>query len=210
MDILISFQKAEYEGVLRFLENDNQRRKLFEKTLAQAGVEYANYTKKLYLTRGHPLHVRTGRLRNSFGDKNSPYGVWRYENTDPYSAAVFVGTSVKYAAILNYGGDIYPKKAGGALAIPIGDALTPSGAPRFFWRTRGDIPKQYPELFPIKSKRGNTILVAKQGKQLRPYFVLVKHVKIPKIMWLQKSVEAFRPKFEKIVENWLAKYGTIK
>jgi len=176
------------------------------KQAARLGMDFSSWVKKLYLT-NNPIHVRTGRLRNSFGNKLDPHGIFVLSPLSPgHGVAMHVGTSLKYAAPLEYGADIYAKKADGALAIPLEGALTPTGAPRFNWQRRGDIPAQFPDLFPIKSKRGNLLLVRKVGNRITPMFVLKKHVHIEGRHYLQKAAESYFPKMEAELVNWLERF----
>ncbi len=59
------------------------------------------------------------------------------------------------------------------LAIPIGEALTAGGVPRFSG------PRAVPGLDLITSLRGNLILVKQVGTMLEPFFLLKKQVEVP-------------------------------
>lgn len=173
--------------------------------VARVSMEFVNIVKLKYLT-NNPVHVRTGHLRNSFGNRLSPFGVFIVSPYHNGAVVAQIGTTLKYAPVVEEGADIYPKKANGALAIPVGDALTPSGVPRFNWKQRGDIPQQYPDLFMIKSKNGNPLLVRKVGQQIRPMFVLSKHVHIEGRYFLHKAADIYLPMMEQKITAWIEDY----
>lgn len=66
---------------------------------------------------GQVLNVRTGRLKTSIGKRSI--------GNDAVDIGVLLST-VKYAAIHEFGGDIYPKNAG-ALTFQIGDKWITTG-----------------------------------------------------------------------------------
>lgn len=83
-----------------------------------------------------------------------------------------VGSNVRYLHFLYRGGTIRPRNAK-HLAIPIGEALTPAGVPRF------PSPRDAGKLIFIISKAGNKLLVRKNpDKSLTPLFVLKSQVTI--------------------------------
>jgi len=96
------------------------------------------------------------------------------------------GPVQKYAAIQLFGGTIRPKNAK-FLAIPIGQALTASGVPRYGSPLRQSLPGAFPAgTFVAKGilfgKLGNTpggTLTTKGGRNIVPLFVLKSSVTIP-------------------------------
>lgn len=85
-----------------------------------------------------------------------------------------VGSSARYLHFLFKGGTIRPRTAK-YLAIPIGNALTPAGVPRYpSPRDAGKL------IFIPRTRAGNTILARrKPGGGIDPLFVLKKQVTIP-------------------------------
>ena len=93
------------------------------------------------------------------------------------------------------------------LAIPIGEALTASGVPRY------NSPRDVPGLSLITSLRGNLILVSQVGNMLEPFFLLKKQVEVParvhpeeiikrRIVQIAKDYrEALRTTLEKLLEE---------
>lgn len=119
------------------------------------------------------LHVRSGRLRNSIRGLVVPAEKGTFElrlsagskaDRDPGGPA-----DVVYARIHELGGRVVPVRKQW-LAIPLPPARTPAGVARY--ATARDAPG----LRFLKSKRGNLLLVAKDGT---PWYVLRKQVDIP-------------------------------
>lgn len=171
------------------LTNDDKKQ-----LLGRIGLEYSSFTKANYLS-GNLVKVRSGRLRASFGDVVE--GIF-----DLSSSRVEVGTYVSYSKILNDGG-VISAQAGKALAIPLSPVLTPAGVPRFTWRQRGDLPKQFPDLFVMKTKNGKAFLAKKVGNRIIPYFKLQKSVTITGRHYIEKSATAFLPKIDTLIKEFL-------
>lgn len=126
------------------------------------------------LVSGSVLRVRTGILRNSITTEGPTAQGQQLEGR---AGLLTDGPASKYGHFLIHGGTITPKR-GKYLAIPIGPALTGSGAARFPGgpRTVDGL------VFIPRTRAGNTILalVSGRGKSRRitPYFVLKRSVTI--------------------------------
>ena len=87
------------------------------------------------------------------------------------------------------------------LAIPIGDALSASGAPRY------PGPRSVPGLRPITSKKGNHLLVRTDGKTMTPFFLLLKETQVPArihpIPIMQKRLPGIIIGYERMIEKAL-------
>lgn len=102
------------------------------------------------------------------------------------------GDFVPYARMQEKGskpGGLKPKK-GKYLAIPIGKAKTKRGVGR-------GTPREFPNTFVKKSKKGNLIIFQKKSfkkkkPEIEPLFVLKKSVKIPKRPYLSKALRQKR------------------
>ena len=100
---------------------------------------------------------------------------------------------------------IKPHKPGGYLAIPIGAALSASGAPRY------PSPRSVPGLIPITSRKGNHLLVQTDGTSMTPFFLLLKETnvqaRIHPIPIMKKRIrgiaEAYRDRIGKILKEIL-------
>lgn len=145
-------------------------------------IRLADYIAEEKLS-GKKLNVRTGNLRRSF-QENKARKVQRRAD----GVIGTVGTNVKYAKIQEYGGTIRPKKKKW-LTVPIGEALTPSGAPRGSAR-------DFKGTFFAWSRKGNLILFGQSpvggGKKIVPLFVLKKMVRIPGRAYMKPSLEELR------------------
>lgn len=82
------------------------------------------------------------------------------------------GSNAWLAGIHEYGCNISAKRAE-YLTVPI----HPDAA--------GRKASSFPDLFAIKSKKGNLLLVKKEGKDITPYYWLTKSVKIPERSFLR-------------------------
>ena len=89
-------------GPREILEKIAQMPEVARKALWQAGWEAVRNIQQNYLS-GSPLHVRTNNLRGSI-HAEPPEGTWP-------TLSVTIGTNVIYAAIHEYGGDIFPVRA---------------------------------------------------------------------------------------------------
>ena len=132
----------------------------------------------------HPTKItsRTGNLAKSY------ITYWRDGQTFGY-----YGTTLRRAALLEYGGTVTPKKAK-ALAIPTRAARVGVGGtvgPRYF-------PKG--ELFPYKAKSGVGTLARKgSGGKLEVMFILKKSVKIKARPTVKKTEKKMAPKVERMI-----------
>lgn len=126
------------------------------------------------LVSGPVLRVRTGILRNSMTTEGPTVHGQQLEGR---AGLLTDGPASKYGHFLVRGGTITPKR-GKYLAIPIGPALTGSGAARFPGgpRTVDGL------VFIPRTRAGNTILALISGRgkarKLTPYFVLKRSVTI--------------------------------
>lgn len=136
----------------------------FRTALDRTGQQVVNVMRVEPFAGGN-LHTRTAALKRGFHHAvSSTADVLR----------LIVANSEKYARIQEKGGVVVPKKAK-ALAIPIGEALTGAGVPRY-----PGGPRSVPGLFLLKRAGKNALLVRKDaGGGITPLFVLVKSVTIP-------------------------------
>lgn len=162
------------------------------------------------------LGVRTGLLRASVS--------WRRHGAQGDLIAaigVLSGPATAYARIHEEGGIIRPVNAK-ALAIPLKDALTPSGRPRFPGGPR-EAQKTHPDMFLMRRRGLPPLLVAysKESKQrgkgrrvrggaerqrkLYLLFVLVPKVRIPARRWLSSAVQKQIGVFEAGFDGRLAR-----
>ena len=197
----IKFEQIE-QYISKLDKFDNVAEKIIVRFLDKAGVEISSIIKEKFLS-GQLLKVRTGRLRNSIGAKNSKDGIYKLRKSKG-QVVLQVGTRVKYAKIHEFGGTIRAKKSK-YLTIPINRKLfTPTGAPRFYWNAPGDIKRQFPNLFVIKSKNGNLLLVRKiDKKSVEPYFLLKKQVNIKEKGFMRRGLETYRKKLNRVDLNQL-------
>jgi hypothetical protein len=138
------------------------------------------------------LDVRTGKLRASVAAQVITIG-----GVIAAKIGVLKGPATAYARILEEGGTI-SAKAGKALAIPVGEALTPSGRPRYPGGPREAEPRQPNEVFMIAPTAGPPLIVRRRTvrgsgtgariKETSVLFVLQKSVVIPKKLWLSQGV----------------------
>lgn len=128
---------------------------------------------------GTILQNRTGSLRRSFGKS-----VLGGTAGKPLTLLVY-SQGVKYARLQEYGGTIRPKRAKN-LTIPLDDALTGSGAPRY--TSARDLLSRYPEdVFFFTSKKGNTFLASygkpggkrRKEEDVQLLYILKKQVEVP-------------------------------
>lgn len=144
------------------------------------------------LLSGPVLKVRSGNARASV--RIIPAQV------DARGVTGSVGTNSPYLAFQHKGGRIVPRNAKN-LAIPIGNALTPAGVPRYA------SPRQIPNLvFIPKTKAGNAILALSQpGGKLDPLFVLKKEVTIGPHDFLSQPKSQLTATLQKTLAATLAK-----
>lgn len=111
---------------------------------------------------------QTGALENSFQIRFTPRKGERGTDAE-------VVSDLAYAGIQNYGGTILPRVARN-LAVPLPGNPNPRKWPREY----GD-----GELYPIKSRRGNRLLMSRADG--RPMFVLKKSVTLPATGYLEQA-----------------------
>lgn len=91
------------------------------------------------------------------------------------------------------------------LAIPIGEALSASGAPRYSG------PRAVPGLVPITSKKGNHLLVRMSKAGMEPLFLLLKETQVPARVWphqilgknIKKIASAYRERLKRTLKETL-------
>ncbi|PHR91971.1 MAG: hypothetical protein COA69_09405 [Robiginitomaculum sp.] len=154
---------------------------------------------------GKRLKRRTGSLARSVTSRAE-----LINRVPAIRVGIFRGPAVKYAQIQEEGGIIKPKKAK-ALAIPVGEALTPAGVERFGG------PRGYPgELRFLPFRRGIAIgkLVDEQeAKDLEdndesPWeaaalYILATQVEIPASHWLSGPVNSNLPKIAQALNAYV-------
>jgi hypothetical protein len=103
---------------------------------------------------------------------------------------VFRGPAVAYAGIQERGGRILPKNAR-ALAIPVGDALTPAGVSRY------GSPRNYPgalKFLPARGSKPNVVgILYDPFRDLRALYILLKWVDLPARHYLRNGMRTFVP-----------------
>lgn len=155
--------------------------------LARAADVLIGYLKNYSGFSQEGLHVRTGLLARTWEapQQRDKFG-FTIQNRTPY------------AAILNFGGDITPKKAG-ALAIPVGEALTDRGVARYTGPRDPEIPGQ------LFAPKGKSFLAMKlEGKgPLQVMFLLREKVTIPAYAYATKAVAAGKADAKRQVLNAL-------
>lgn len=151
-------------GILKALENE----------LKVQSQLMTDFLATRYLTGGTTadrLGVRTGHLRRSAQPMQIEV------NNDSVRGGTGVGEGIPYARthVKFGGGSTTINMKGKLLTIPLGPARTGAGASK-----RASAMSYGKMLFPITSKAGNKLLVAKNGKgNIIPYFVLKESVRIP-------------------------------
>lgn len=151
------------------------------------------------LGEGGVLRVVTGMLRRSVAGRIVSH------TGDAIVAGVGVikGPATKYARIHEKGG-VIRAKGGGALAMPLPAARTPSGKPRFPGGP-AEAKQKYPDLFMLK-RRGRPPLLVRplrmrgggahgKVKALEPLFILLKSVRMPARKWLSGGITKHREVF---------------
>jgi len=113
------------------------------------------------------LNRRTGNLKDSF----LPRVVSKGKDLTTLRGFAGFTKQVPYARIHELGGEIKPVNAK-FLAIPLAAAKTPAGVARIK-------PREVTNSVFITTKSGGRILAQKNGKNITPFFLLVKSVKIP-------------------------------
>ena len=139
---------------------------------------------------GNPIRRRTGNLARSVE------AVYEMSSGLPrLRVGVFRSPAVKYARILEYGGDILPKRAK-ALAFPVGNrAVTPAGVSKF------DSPRNYPgtlSYIPIRNPKGNAVALLVDSRDLQmktmsATYLLLRKVSIKPRPFLRPGVMAYLP-----------------
>lgn len=127
------------------------------------------------------LHVRSGDM------KRSGTAMPVEEDANGLRGGLLVGQGLPYAPLQEFGGTIFPTK-GTYLTIPIGEALTPSGVPRFTALEAEDA--GYSTFI-----KGRIIFGVKDGV-LYPLFLLVTSVTIPARPTAGPTLNANRPWIE--------------
>jgi hypothetical protein len=112
------------------------------------------------------LYKRSGKLVQSIKDSVTVSG----QKFDDIEGRI--GSSLVYANIQEYGGDIVPKNSK-YLAIPLPAAMDSRGIPLMA------SPRDWANTFVAKSKAGNLLIFQKKGKDIIPLYVLRSKVTIP-------------------------------
>lgn len=161
---------AEFAADLRKRGDPRDLRKAMKTALVGVAAKAKRESKLLATTR---LSVRTGKLRQSI------YSGTRIKRD---TVEAFTGSKVPYAAIQERGGVVRPRTAR-MLAIPLGAAKTKAGVNR-------QRPRDYTDLFIIKSKSGKLLLVRKNGDGIEPLFLLVHQSKIRPHWYLRDGMRS--------------------
>jgi hypothetical protein len=167
--------------IIRFEMDKN-----FEKTIADLAAEGANIKRavnaglakgvKLAAARAATLHLSGQDLRTRSGNLKRAVDGWMEADFDGVVGVRDQSAVEKYKWLLGSETKTITPKKGRFLAIPIGEALTPSGVARFEGPRDEAIKAKYRSAFFFKSSSGNLIFGAKMGKTKRakiyPLFVL--------------------------------------
>lgn len=142
------------------------------------------------------LHVRSGDL------KRSMTAMPVEENEHGLTGGMLAGQGLKYGPMQEFGGTIVPKNVT-FLTIPIGEALTPAGVPRF---TALDAEAAGYKTF----VRGNIIFGVKDG-QVYPLFILASSVTIPARPFAGPTLDAnigwIEDRLKRAVDEGIAEAG---
>lgn len=169
---------------------------------AQAAQKVLNHL-RVASSRG-PLSARTGMLQRSW--TAGPVTAEQMDSgeavrvvIDPLAqkdspgGGIKTGSSMPYAAIHEFGGDIKPVKAK-ALTIPIAANLTAAGVPRY--ATAQELKDHFgaDKVFLMKREGKAPLLMAQTGaKTVKPFFVLSKGVKIPARKYVSEALKNAEP-----------------
>lgn len=152
---------------------------------------------KRALTRGGSgPDTRSGRLRNSVRGFARGRG-WEQE--------AVVRADAEYASAHEYGATIRPKRSQ-YLAIPLDAAKTAAGV------ARGG-PRDFPDLFFIRSKAGNLLLVQAGGDHesgLIPFFALKSEVTIPARPFARPAIERARRDLPRLLGRAVREAVTVE
>lgn len=146
----------------------------------------------------NPKGARTGRLNKRTG--RMVKSIYRSVSVVQRNEEVIgtIGGNLS-ARTHEFGATIRPKRAK-MLAIPLPGALSARGAPI---RPK---PRDWPNLFIIKSKKGNLLLVRKVSGRIVPMYYLTKGpVKIPKRLGMQATLDKAAPVFVDMLFDRLLK-----
>lgn len=146
-------------------------------------------------TTGNSLSLRSGNLVESLQQSIFVKG----SNLDNMIGEI---GGAFYARIHETGGTITPKK-GKYLTIPLPAALNSNGTPI---KSKA---RDWDKTFILKSKKGNLLIVRRDGRHLTPLYLLKTSVTIPARLNLGSTVEAGLPRFidelgDKLVRALLA------
>ena len=148
--------------------------------------------------RTNPRGVRSGILNRRSGEMIA--SIFRSVRVDSNAAEVTgrIGGN-NTARTHEFGAVIRPVRAK-MLAIPLEGAMSARGVPL---RPKA---RDWPNLFIIKSKRGNLLLVRKVGSRIVPMYFLTKGpVRIPKRLGMQATLDKAAPVFVDMLFDRLLK-----
>lgn len=198
--------KKNLERLRKRMDPKEIDKRLFEFLDFEAGILAGKVVKET-LSGGEGLNRRTGNLARSTVGR-----AVRISGVPAMRIGVFRGPSLAYAGIHESGGEIKPKKAK-ALAIPVGEAVDPSGVERFGG------PRNFPgELRFLPFRRGiavGKLIDEKDAKKLEardksPYeaqalYLLLKKVRIPASHWLSNPVTKALPTVARSIGGFFAR-----
>jgi|GEM_PF-3168942 hypothetical protein len=102
-----------------------------------------------------------------------------------------------YMSLQEFGGTI--RASGRHLAVPLPAALNPDGTAKKMG------PRSWHNATVIQSKRGNLLIVLRQGRKLVPLYVLKKAVRIPPRLGLAKEMKRQAPALQKDIVQRIRK-----
>lgn len=175
--------KVKFEKTQSFYKKEKSVKEGIPKALRYLFDSWFGQTKKRIIRNisGTILNARTGQLRRNIGSQIKETG-------SKISGVVGVGIAgtknVVYARIHEKGGIIKPVRKK-MLTVPVPGV-------------KGQA-RNYPNAFIIKSKRGNLLIVEKQGGSIKPLFVLRKSVRIPERQWFSRSIDEMKPELNRLM-----------
>jgi len=196
MQISIELSAESRQTIRRWRERGQQVQPAMVQAARHGAVLLASAIGEHEFGPGGSLRTITGMLQRSIAGRVISSG-------DIIVAGVGVtkGPASKYAKIHERGRVIRAK--GGALAVPLPEARTRGGKPRFPGGPR-EAAERYPDMFMLKRKGKPPLLVYPlrvagradgKVKRIVPLFVLLKSVRMPARHWLSGGVRKHREIF---------------
>lgn len=211
----VGFDRAQLEGLGRAAREKIRAAAAHGLSVA-ADVVVGELRRQSGFNPAAPLHRRTGTLARSWahGQADPSAEEQQIEITArakdaPQGSGLTVGSPVPYARIQEEGGTVRAK-AGGKLTIPIGDNLTGQNKDvryRSVQALRDALGAK--NVFYLKRAGKAPVVMAREGKDLKAYFVLKDEVELPARKYISiaifDSAEAAQQKGQKAVADALGR-----